>query len=619
MWYWRRIIVGGMIAVLAATGVSAQGNLTDPYEILDRHFEANGGIERFKAEQTQYVEASLAVAGLQGTLKAWTQKPDRSRAEIDLGIFKMTQGDNGEFQWMLDSNGKLQKITNLDDAAIKRREVSRRMADFEYADPNSDIFTVTFDGINEVEGKNCYTIVVKNNINIDVHTSYIDVENFLLEKTISIAAEQSNDSYYGDYREVNGLMVAFWTKEIMHATGQEQEMTISEYVSNPEIDPTLFEPPEELGKDYKFTSGNSAENIPFKFIGNHIYIPVTIGCKERLWVLDTGAGMSVLDQEFADILGLDLQGNIKGRGAGGTVDVKLATLPPFSVQGIEFNEQAAAVIDMTALIRLLGVDIAGILGYDFLSRFVTKVDYANELLSFYDPDTFEYTGDGHDLDVHIKNSVFMVKATLDNEYSGTWLFDLGAGSTSLNGVYALLNGFIERKGVEGLGHGAGNAFSTKGIKCQSMELAGFTVDDPYISFPTGATDTVFTADDIGGLGNTLFRNFDLYVDYAGERVILEKGDNFNQEFPEDHSGLKLTRNEKDELKVLFVSPETPAAKSGFQEGDIVRSINGIDVVHYKGLIAIRKMLKEDPGTKYTFVVERDGREKKLDIKLAELF
>ncbi|MFC1800035.1 hypothetical protein ACFL2Z_03885, partial [Candidatus Eisenbacteria bacterium] len=68
-----------------------------------------------------------------------------------------------------------------------------------------------------------------------------------------------------------------------------------------------------------------------------------------------------------------------------------------------------------------GIDVPGILGYDFLSRFVTKVDYANELVSFYDPDSFTYTGNGQELDVHIKDSVFETSATLDGEHSGTWL------------------------------------------------------------------------------------------------------------------------------------------------------------------------------------------------------
>jgi len=615
----QKVLIAVLLAMLVPAIAVTQGNLTDPYVILDHHFQANGGLDRMRGERTQYIEGRLSVAGLEGTIKVWTQKPDLTRTEVDLVALRMTQGDNGKVKWVLDSNGKLQRITNLDQSAIKRKEVKRRMAEYEYADPHSEVFVVTFEGIEKVDNKDCYVIKIKNNINKDVCSSYINANNMLLEKSVSIEDENSNDAFYGDYREVDGLMVAFWTKQILHQTGQEEKITITKYISNPEINSALFDPPVETTKDYQFVQGNSAEKIPFRFIENHLYIPVTVGCKERLWILDTGAGMSVISEEFANLLGLELQGDLKGRGGGGTVDVKLTTLPPFNLQGIQFEEQTVAVINMKKLNLRLGIEIVGILGYDFLSRFVTKIDYANELVSFYDPDAFEYTGNGHKLDGHIKNNIFRVEATLDDEHSGTWLFDIGASTCGLHGAYALLNGFTERKGVEGIGQGAANTFRTKRVKCKNIEFAGFIVDNPMVSFPYGGTDTVFTADEIGVLGNSLFRNFVIYCDYANEQLIVEKGDDFNKEFPEDKAGLTFIRRENGEFEVLFVAVGTPAAKAGFREGDTVKSINGIDVRYIGSLTAIRKMLNEEPGTQYAFVVNRNGKEKRLNLKLADLY
>ncbi|UCE66138.1 MAG: aspartyl protease family protein, partial [Candidatus Zixiibacteriota bacterium] len=460
MIYFQRLLLTGLLMVLFASAAIAQGTLDDPYDILNRYFEASGGLGNLKAERGHYLEGELSVAGLQGTIKTWSQKPGRSRMEADLGIIKMIQGDNGDFKWVLDSNGKLQKMTNPDEATIKRKKISIRMAEYEYADPESDVFKASFEGVEIIEGEDCYAVKIENNINNDSYTGYYSTETFLLKKSVSIEGDNSNDSYYDDYRDVDGLMIAFGIRQIMHQTGQEQQIVLSEYVSNPDIAPSLFNPPEEGEKDYRFLEGDRAENIPFQFKGNHLYIPVTINCEERYWILDTGAGMSVIGEEYANQLGLELQGELKGSTVGGTVDVKLATLPTFSIRGIEFSEQTVAVIDLKELNRMLAEEVVGILGFDFLSRFVTKVDYANELVSFYDPETFEYTGDGKEIDVHIKNSVFMAKATLDNEYSGTFLFDLGASSISLHGAYALKNRFTDRKGIVGIGRGASEAFSS---------------------------------------------------------------------------------------------------------------------------------------------------------------
>jgi hypothetical protein len=499
------VLATTMIMAAGLAGVATTQELTDPYEIMSRYFEASGGLERLKAERTSYFEGTLSVGGMEGPIRVWTQKPDHSRAEIDLGPIRMTQGDNGEFEWVLDANGKLQKITKADETTLKRKEVQRRMAEYEYAHPGSDIFTVTFEGTDSVDEVDCYVIKVANSINDDYHTYLIDINGFMLKKSIDIQGEKSGEAYYGDYRQIDGMLTAFYLKQVPRQTGQAQEITISRRESNPEIPATMFDPPEEGGKDYSFSQGNAAENIPFKFIGNHLFIPVVVNGRERLWVLDTGAGMSVIDKAFADEMGLQLEGNLKGRGAGGTVEASFTTLPAYELEGIRFEKQTVAVIDMSELLRRLGIDIPGILGYDFLSRFVTKVDYANELVSFYGPETFEYTGDGAELDVHLKESVFEVSATLDGKHSGTWLFDLGAGTTHLDGVYALREGYTGKHGVLGMGHGAGNEFLLKVVEGDSIRLAGFTVYEPEISFSYGGTDTVFTADKIGVLGNTLFR------------------------------------------------------------------------------------------------------------------
>ncbi len=604
--------------VLAAVSSIGASTLRDPYEILKHNFDANGGLTHIRAEKSQYIEGTIALAGLNGTLKTWTQKPDRSRTEVNLKVFKQVQGDNGVYQWVLDSNGKLQKITTFDEVTKKRREVKRLLDDYDYADPQSKVFKVALAGIQKVQNNDCYVIQITNNLTEDKYTSFIDTVTFLVDKTVTIEGEDTRETVNEDYRNINGLMVPFKITETTVNIGQTQVIELTKYESNPQIDSTVFEAPAEGAKDYRFSNGQSAENIPFHFIENHVFLPVVVSCMERSWVLDTGAGMSVISQEFADELGLKLEGDMKGKGAGGTVNVKFATLPPFQLRGIEFDGQKVAVIDMKDLNRAIGFYCAGILGFDFLSRFVTKVDYSKELLSFYDPETFKYTGSGNEVPMHVKEGVFAVDATLDSAHTGSWLFDVGASVTSLDGTYAGRQGFNGRKAVESMGRGAGATFRTKLVKCKRFDFAGFTIDNPIISFETSNIDTAVHTDEIGALGNTLFRNFVIYADYAHERLFVEKGDNFNRPYPRDNSGLQFILGDKDQTEVLFVAPGTPAATSGIQAGDIVQRVNGIEVQNLGGLNAIRSMLKDKPGTEYSFTVHRGGNEKTFRLRLAEL-
>jgi hypothetical protein len=603
--------------ILGITTQAPARGITDPYEILEKHFQAIGGLDRLLAEQVFYLEGDVSLGGMNGTVKTWTLKPGRNRIEIALGPLNIIQGDNGEHEWILDQNGKLQVITNPDDATAKRRRVRRLIEKYAFIKKESEVFAVNLEGNGSVDGKDCYVVRISNNINYDSYTTYLNTKTFMQEKAVFIEDNLSRDVYYGDYREIDGLLIPFWTKEVLHRGGQTQETKFTRYLSNPEINPGLFEPPEHGDKDYQFTEGDCAEDIPFEFIGNHLFIMVTVGGLERLWVLDTGAGMSVLNMAFAKELGLELEGELKGQGAGGTVHASLTTLPPYSLKGIQFKEQMVAVIDMEELVRRIGLDIVGILGFDFLSRFVTKVDYSNELVSFYEPGKFEYTGHGQVLDIHISHSQFGVQATLDGTHTGNWLFDLGAGTTHLDGRYARREGYADQAGVLGMGHGAGNEYQLKQVECDSMQFAGFTVHEPEISFSYGGTDTTFTADRIGVLGNSLFRNFVLYCDYANERLIVEEGDKFNKPWPRDNSGLQIAWSYDHDVEVTYVSPDTPGEKAGFLKGDLLKSINGIDVDLLDGIIAIRKLLKADPGVVYEFVIERSGK-KKLKLMLADL-
>jgi hypothetical protein len=363
--------------VLAAGALAA--DLTDPYEILHRHFEAVGGLERARDERTSYSEGSIEIVGtgLQGTFRSWGQFPTYSRQELDLTIVTQTSGDNGEFGWLVDQNGKIR--IQKDEATMERREIADRAAAYDYLDPDSETFGLSLEGIEKSGEVDCYVLRLTNTINDDVTRLFYDTEGFLLQRKEDIEPDQERHSTFGDYREVDGFRVAFRQETEILPIGQRIVVELTEYRSNLEIDPMLFEPPGEDVKDFTFTDGASSAEIPFEFIETHIYLMVTVGGKEGRWVLDSGASSTVVDRAFARELGLEIEGEIKGRGVSQTVDVSFVTLPPLSIETLSLAEQKVVTIDIGWLFRkTMGADfeVVGILGYDFLSRFVTRVDYA---------------------------------------------------------------------------------------------------------------------------------------------------------------------------------------------------------------------------------------------------
>jgi len=595
--------------------------LTDPYEILKRHYEALGGLDKLKAEKSTYTEGTVVLegTGLQGTFTQWNAHPLRMRQELDLKVIKQISGDNGQFSWEVDANGKVQ--IKKDEKTIKARKVRKLMAEYDHLDPESPNFGLTFEGIEKVGECDCYVIEITNIINKNIRLDYYNTSNFYLEKTVEIQPDQEIRTLYSDYRDVKGVKHAFLEKQEILPIGQKATIEISKYEVNANIDNALFEPPGQDVKDFQFVNGESAENIPFQFIENHIYLLVNINGQERLWILDSGAGKTVIDFNYASELGLEMEGDIKGMGVGHTVKVSLTTLPPFTIQGLQFNKQKIVALDISPLFRkIIGLDVVGILGYDFLSRFTTKIDYTNKTLSFYDPGKFIYNGNGVVLDAPLVDNMFVVPMTVDEKYSGEWLLDLGASGLTFHYPFAEENDLLSLSGVDRTGFGAGGAHISRVSEFRTAELAGFLKEDPLISIPRQKGEGAFAkTEQIGNIGNYLLRYFVLYLDYNIQQVILEKGGDFGKKFPRDKSGLQILYADDGDIEVFFVAENAPAEKAGFKKDDIIQSINGIKTDYFLGIVAIRKLLREEAGKKYSFKVLRGEKAKEITLTLQELF
>ncbi|UCE17190.1 MAG: aspartyl protease family protein [Gemmatimonadota bacterium] len=622
MRFFSYIILCLTLVFVANAAIQGGEDLTDPYEILEKHYEAIGGLDKLKTEKTRYSEGSIVIegTGLEGTIKIWTEVPNKERQEVDLKILRQTSGDNGQFSWEVDTNGKLQ--IRRDEPTLQRRRVRGLMEVYDHLNPRSDYFSLGFEGVEKVDDIDCYIVTIKNSINEDVIRQYMNVNTFMLEKSVVKEPDVERHTRFLDYREVNGLKRSFRQEMEILPIGQKMTIQLTRFEGHIEIEPSVFEPPGEDVKDYRFIDGESAENVPFKFLADHIFISVNVKGKERLWILDSGASISVVDSAFAAELGLKAEGDIKGVGAGNTLQVSFVDLPPFRIEGIEFSEQKAASAGFLKPYahRHFGLEVVGILGYDFLSRFVTRIDYASETLSFYESDAFEYRGKGVVLEAPLMGNTFSLPVTVDGTLSGTWSLDLGAGGVSFHYPFAEEHDLLTLKGIDGLGFGAGGESGKRTVQFEAIEWAGFTIRNPLISMPLEQGEGAFRRRELtGNLGNSLFRHFVLYLDYERQQVIIERGDNFEHVFPRDKSGLQLVLREDEDVEVVFVAQDTPAAKAGFQKGDIITAINSIETKYLGGLLAVRDLLSKEKGTKYTVTLSRDSELKEMTLKLQDLY
>ncbi len=124
-----------------------------------------------------------------------------------------------------------------------------------------------------------------------------------------------------------------------------------------------------------------------------ILLPVEVNGEGPFeFILDTGAGTSLVSSELGQKLNLKILGSRDGQGAGGAVSVSLAKLSSLAVASMKLDDVDVGVVDLSQIGKAVGAKIDGDLGYNFLKHFRITLDYRQNEIRFDDPRRFELAG-----------------------------------------------------------------------------------------------------------------------------------------------------------------------------------------------------------------------------------
>ena len=140
-----------------------------------------------------------------------------------------------------------------------------------------------------------------------------------------------------------------------------------------------------------FNYTHTTTQLPFQKIGAIPIINGRINGKPAVFIVDTGASISILDESLADYFGFRRVSHPEAAnqniiGLGGESEYREAynykvELGSLVVRGVIFRTN-----QLTALTRIIKmrekIIIAGIIGSDVLNRYRVSIDFSNNLLSF---------------------------------------------------------------------------------------------------------------------------------------------------------------------------------------------------------------------------------------------
>jgi hypothetical protein len=356
----------------------------------------------------------------------------------------------------------------------------------------------------------------------------------------------------------------------------------------------------------QFALGQSARRIPFEFVGNHIYLRARVNDSEPLWfLLDTGATASYLDVQQAKALAPGEQGNSVKSVSISFPGVKLRN-QNFSIRSLGFSAYDGHPID-------------GMLGYDFIHRFVIQIDYVSRTVNLYDPQNYKYSGSGAIIPLIMLEDDSGGKVPLVRvqimplgraPFEGRLIADLALRpAITFNAPFVEANKLLQppQKTIQAvLGAGAMLRESRQPIgRLPNIQLGRFTIQNPVAIFFQDKQGVMASPEFDGVIGSEILRRFNVIFNYSRQQMILAPNRYFSEPYEHDMAGMLLVVEGKG-FRVKQVIDDSPATAAGLCEGDLITAVNGRTVLTLERL---RQMFMRR-GRSYRLSVKR-GDEKML--------
>jgi len=363
-------------------------------------------------------------------------------------------------------------------------------------------------------------------------------------------------------------------------------------------------------------------SVNFNSDFNLISIPVSLNGKDSLhFIIDTGFDVNVLDENIAKELGIDLSEKISQAQPGGTIEYALAGNVELSINQVDMEKENFIVTQISQMSNIVGIPIHGILGIDFLAKYIVEIDYDEKIFTVHDPNSKIETNGFTKLRISLIDDEPFIYCDLQNtkgeQLNGKFKMDTGSiDAIGFNKNFIDNNSIINENTPLLYKKGIAVGGETLGIEFRLKELT--IIDYVFQNILVGATmesGGFENRNDAGTIGGDILCRFHWILDFSNGISYLKPGSSFNKDFHSDRSGLWVIENGMGDKMVFQVLADTPAAESGLATGQIINEINGIDASKYS-LYQIWQKLRDPSENEISFKIQ--DIENPINLKLKNL-
>ncbi|MBI2839106.1 MAG: hypothetical protein HYX75_12370 [Acidobacteria bacterium] len=239
---WRVMTIAFALAALMGSQAAAQ--TVD--EIIAKHIQARGGLEKLQSVKTMKVTGKMTMGGgMEAPFTVQMKRPNMFRLDATVQGMTMTQAFDGTTAWKIfpfmgskapekmteEETKETQKEADIDGPLVGYKEKGH---------------SVELMGKEEMEGTEAYKVKLTMKDG-DIKYIYLDGENFLELKESSKSkhegAEIEVERLSGNYKPVEGIMIAHSVEGRAKGAASGQTVTIDTIELNATIEDSLFAMP----------------------------------------------------------------------------------------------------------------------------------------------------------------------------------------------------------------------------------------------------------------------------------------------------------------------------------------------------------------------------------------
>lgn len=330
---------------------------------------------------------------------------------------------------------------------------------------------------------------------------------------------------------------------------------------------------------FKILKGKK-ESLSFNSSANLIIIPATVNGTKMNFILDTGSSKSVIfDLTGVDSLNIKKGRVLKYKGLG-SEDYFEAYYSPINLIQIGDNivNKNAEILVMVnkdfSMSKRLGTAVNGIIGTDLFQNLIIEIDYENNRLTAYNPDSNlpRSIRKARYLNMQLKQMKPYISSEIENDNGSiktNLLLDTGSSDALL--LYDLdstVFNYPKKSFRDYLGYGLTGELYGYRSKVDLLAFDYFKIRRSTVSFISKDDIEEFSLsiDSNGSIGGEILRRFNIILNYSQGKVAFTPNNSFDEGFYYNMAGIQL-KLEGADLVVSKSDGRWSSAKDNYKEHD----------------------------------------------------